>query len=289
MVVAMIALGAAMAGVANGGIGGSKLAPTAAAGPFITGAHVLDGSLTGADINQATLTAVANAAHANGADFATNAGHATSADSATNATNAGNANTLGGLGPNGYQKVPTTTQHLVIPGTVLIDGTTNAGKNTTVYTGPQWCTTMNGSDYFAAIDLPQGATITGMRHDYVDDGASASGNGTTYITRVPLTGRGGTYNDLYYATLANTGSAGAAATATATVISAAAAAQPVDNTKWAYTIIGFSGATGAGLCSIDITYTIPQGFSSAREPSAAQASVHGQAPGTGTLRRFRKK
>ncbi len=102
LVVSMIALVVASAGVANGGIGGSKLAPTAAAGPFITGAHVLDGSLTGADINQATLTAVANAAHANGADFATNAGHATSADSASSATNAGNANTLGGIAPSGY-------------------------------------------------------------------------------------------------------------------------------------------------------------------------------------------
>jgi hypothetical protein len=103
MVVAMLALGAALAGVANGGIGGTK-APLAAT-PFITGAHVLDGSLTGADINQATLTGVANAAHANAADSATNAGHATTADSAssaTNATNAGNAAALGGDAAGSY-------------------------------------------------------------------------------------------------------------------------------------------------------------------------------------------
>lgn len=121
MVVAMIALGAAMAGVANGGIG-SKSAPTAAAGPFITGAHVLDGSLTGADINQATLTAVANAAHANGADFATNAGHATSADSA------GNANTLGGVAPNRY----------LLPGYTLASGDTETGAYGTAASTGEW-------------------------------------------------------------------------------------------------------------------------------------------------------
>jgi hypothetical protein len=95
MVVAMIALGAAMAGVANGGIG-SKAAPSATAGPFITGAHVLPDSLTGANINESTLGVVPSATHAATADQAT---HATSADSATN------ANTVGGYGANSIIRV----------------------------------------------------------------------------------------------------------------------------------------------------------------------------------------
>jgi hypothetical protein len=60
----------------------------------VLGSKVKDASLTGADINAATLgkvPAAANADHATSADSSTNSGHATSADSATNATNAGNA------------------------------------------------------------------------------------------------------------------------------------------------------------------------------------------------------
>jgi hypothetical protein len=92
-VIAAIALIVATAGVATAGrsSAGSKPQAAAAVTPFITGTHVLDNSLTGADINEGTLGPV---------PAATNATHATSA---TTATTASNANALGGQTPAAFQ------------------------------------------------------------------------------------------------------------------------------------------------------------------------------------------
>src|SRR5438034_739958 len=65
-VIAAIALIVATAGVATAGRSSADSKPqaTAAATPFITGNHVLDNSLTGADINEGTLGQVPSAAAA---------------------------------------------------------------------------------------------------------------------------------------------------------------------------------------------------------------------------------
>jgi hypothetical protein len=165
LVVAMIALVVASAGVANGGIGGSKLAPTAAAGPFITGTHVLDGSLTGADINQATLTAVANALHANAADVATNATHATSADVATNATNATNAthatsaNTAAPTGAAGGALTGT------FPNPGLATGVVKAGNLGTIVTRDNTASVAAGSGGSASVSCGPGERILSGGND----------------------------------------------------------------------------------------------------------------------------
>ena len=124
LVVSMIALVVASTGVASGGIGGSKSAPTAAARPFTTGAHVLVNSpksaptaaarpfTTGAHVLDHSLKLGPSAAAAGpfitgahvldnsltGADInqatltaVANAAHANSADTATNAGHATSA------------------------------------------------------------------------------------------------------------------------------------------------------------------------------------------------------
>jgi hypothetical protein len=77
----------------------------------VISSKVKNDSLTGQDVNEATLGSVPSAAHAGGADTAanaTNAGHAGSADSATtagsaaSATNAGNSDHLAGKAPSDF-------------------------------------------------------------------------------------------------------------------------------------------------------------------------------------------
>ncbi len=58
----------------------------------VTGAKVIDASLTGDDVDESTLGQVASAANAGHATDATNANHATSADTAAKADSATNAN-----------------------------------------------------------------------------------------------------------------------------------------------------------------------------------------------------
>jgi hypothetical protein len=74
---------------------------------------VVDNSLTGSDIDAATLGKVPNAANAENAASATNAGHATNADNAANAANAANAEKLNGHAPGEFGPVlvaSTTTE-----------------------------------------------------------------------------------------------------------------------------------------------------------------------------------
>src|SRR5207302_4549185 len=108
--------------------------------------------------------------------------------------------------------------------------------------------------------------ITGMLVDYVDDSGSGTSNGSVYLTRMPLLARGGTYNDLYLADLANVTTGG---TAVASHINAVADSQPVDKSKWAYTIIGFQSTANSYICAIDINYTVSPGFSGASEAHVA--------------------
>jgi hypothetical protein len=98
-VIAAIALIVATAGVATAGRSSASSKPqaTAAVTPFITGAHVLDNSLTGADINEATLSTVPAATNASHATSATTATNATSATNATNAASAATAQNARGL------------------------------------------------------------------------------------------------------------------------------------------------------------------------------------------------
>jgi len=239
----------------------------------VTGTKIASGAVTASKINTNGLT-VPNAAHATSADSAMSA---TNATNATNASTATNATELGGLGPNSYQKVPTTTQHYTIPGPDLIPSGDGTGHSS-IYDSAanQWCSSMNGSSFTAPIHLPNGAVITGWTVDYVDDSGTPNSNGRVYVTRFPLLGGSGTYDDLGVANLSDTATQGAAATASPTSLNSVAS-EAIDNSKWSYIAIGFDDSAGALSCSIDIHYTIPPGFA-----GAAPQRDRNQALGTGT-------
>lgn len=95
-----------------------KLAPNS-----VDGSKVIDGSLTGADLNVGTLGVVPNASHAAIADNATKADnaskadHATNADSAKDADHATNSDQLGGQSASAYLKGTDSVPGGVLGGT----------------------------------------------------------------------------------------------------------------------------------------------------------------------------
>jgi hypothetical protein len=110
--------GAAYAGtqIPNGSVGPDKLKAEAVTkaklhANSVNSKKVVDGSLTGNDIDASTLgkvPAATDAEHASNADNASNANHASSADDAThadNATNAANAEELDGHSPGEFGPV----------------------------------------------------------------------------------------------------------------------------------------------------------------------------------------
>jgi hypothetical protein len=225
--------------IKNGNVTNGKIGKNA-----VTGAKVKDNSLTGADVLESSLATVPSA---------TNATHATTADTATN------ANALGGVGPNGYQKVPATAQHYTIPATALLDQDA-AGRAEVTGNPLELCTQSGGDRLQAAVHLPQGVTVTNWAVDYRDDSGAAGSNGQTWLTRVPLFGKGGAYADMFTVAMANTATAGATASVnTSTPFGPTAGLEVIDNTRYAYTVIT-APAGAAAVCSLNITYTVPQGF-----------------------------
>ena len=184
---------------------------------------------------------------------------------ADNAATADNAKTLDGLEADDFQKVPTTTQHLTIAGTAFTDANGATARTTVSLTSGstvQWCTRTGGADEraHAAVHLPQGAVVTRMVVNYGDDPGSGSGNGTTWLTRMPLLANSG-YGDIFAVTMPN--SAAAIASATDTTPSSVTAAT-IDNTRYVYNVIALGFQPGnTAICGVDIYYEIAPGFDAA--------------------------
>ena len=233
----------------------------------VTGGKVKNDSLTGADVVEGSLGKVPSAA---------NADHATTATSATTATTAANANALGGLGPNGYQKVPTGPQHYSLGSLQYVDE--DGAARAEAFNGTVgFCSNGVADRLNGAVNLPQGVTVTSLKLDYLDDSGTVGGNGTAFLTRMPLAGGGGTYLDIFAASLPNTATPGAVGSGTDTTPSVAGS-NVIDNTKYNYTIIIQSLPSGAFACGTDLTYTVPSGFAAAGHtgptsgPTAATAA-----------------
>ena len=171
-----------------------------------------------------------------------------------------------------YQRIPTTAQHYTIAGSALV---ANDGTRSDTFVGGSgdqnlgWCYT--GGDFYAEIHLPHGAKITGLTVDYADDSGTGSSNGSVYITRMPFKGRGGSYQDIFLAALANTPVAGASASASGSLVNSGA--QVVNNERQVYNVIAQGVASGAAICGIDVRYTVKAPFAAARvAPNAAARS-----------------
>lgn len=167
-----------------------------------------------------------------------------------------------------YQKIPTALQHYTIAGSALVpdDGTRGdafvSGGGGTL----GWCFT--GGNFYAEVHLPHGAKITGLTVDYRDDSVSAGSNGFVFLTRMAFQGRGGTYHDIFRATLVNTAVAGDPASAAASLLNPTA--QGVNNAKQVYNIIGQDILAGTAICGIDVRYRVNAPFAAARAAPSAE-------------------
>jgi hypothetical protein len=170
-----------------------------------------------------------------------------------------------------YQKIPTTTQHYAIAGSALVAANGTRGDTLVSGTGsedPGWCYT--GGDFYAEIHLPHGAKITGLTVDYEDDSGTVASNGSVFVTRMAFSGRGGSYEDIFFADLLNTGTPGAVATDNGALQNAGA--QVVSNFRHVYNIIGQNVQAGTAICGIDVKYTVKAPFAAARVVPATSAS-----------------
>jgi hypothetical protein len=175
MVVAIIALVVALSGTAIAAsklISGDKLIKKQS----LSGNRLRNHTITGQQVNLATLGKVpsaANADHASNADRVTNA---TSAINATNAANAGNANTLGGQSPSAFDASGNWTRSGLV--------TAAAGQAVTMATFGPFTLTLKCSDNGDEADVQAtssepnseafGSPLTGTPTTLFSAGPSAS-------------------------------------------------------------------------------------------------------------------
>ena len=154
-----------------------------------------------------------------------------------------------------YQKIPTTTQRLTIAGSTFVDAD---GLNRSDPFVESYCTKVGTSgDFYAPVHLPQGVTVTGYRVDYQDDSTTTGYNGDVWLTRFPLKDQGGSYDDLFLAELNNTATPGEYVKATGAIFTPGT--QKIDNTRYAYSVIGQMGANPA-VCNTDLLDKVPKPF-----------------------------
>jgi hypothetical protein len=264
MVVAMLALFVALTGTA--------VATTSA---LITGKQIKNGSITGLDIKNKSVAIADLATKARGARGVRGpigppgpAGQqGPQGPAGAPNPNAANSDLLDGIDSTDFLRRPTGLAHLTIPATALVDSN-SAGRENVAGAGG-WCTKSGGDRLHAAVHLPQGATIVSYSTDYVDDPGSAGGNGSNWLTRMPLLGKGGTYSDIFTNPMTNTAVAGATGTVTDNT---PATTNVVDNTKHAYTLI-IAPVAGAAVCSVDIAYTIAPGGVGVSATNAVESAV----------------
>lgn len=252
MVVACIALAVALSGVSyaavhlkrnsvgtahikNGAVTAAKIRANA-----VNGAKVANNSLTGADINESSLQGV-------------------------------DAATVGGIEPDDILvKTPDHTDAFVASGATWVDRDGAGRDHVSATLGPntQICTltgasTAGNASAYQDIHLPQGAQITEVVAEYIDDAATTSANGTVTLVRQTLfSEQAGTQLDLFTAALANTGS-GAAAGLPGTgsdqsPVGNNFANAIVDNTMYSYALYANPGTNaGVAFCGVKVTYELP--------------------------------
>ena len=175
-----------------------------------------------------------------------------------------------------YQQIPTTTQHYTIAGSTYVDAD-SVGREDGMPTGDAWCTRFgSGSDFYAPVHLPQGVTVTGFKVEYVDDSGTTNDNGTVYLTRFALMGKGGDYSDMYFAGLADTTAPGDGIKVAGTVSNTTAL--NIDNTEEAYTVIGQLGSANPWICNIEVLYTVHKPFDAVAGPGSPGLDANGSLP-----------
>jgi hypothetical protein len=254
MVVACIALAVALSGVSyaashlarnsvgtvhlkNGAVTAAKIRANA-----VNGSKVANNSLTGADVNESTLQGV-------------------------------DAASVGGIEPDDLLvKTPDHTDAFVVGGGTWVDrdGADRNHVSGTLGTSTQICTMTGASASGEAaayqdVHLPQGALITELVAEYIDDADSSSTNGTVSLVRQPLfSEQSGSQLEIFTAALANTGitpnpSAGLAAVGTdQSPAGNSFANATIDNSLYAYQLHANPGTlAGVAFCGARVTYELP--------------------------------
>lgn len=252
MVVACIALAVALSGVSyaashlarnsvgtvhlkDGAVTAAKIRANA-----VNGSKVANNSLTGADINEGTLQGV-------------------------------DAATVGGIEPDDLLvKTPDHTDAFVAAGGSWVDadGADRTPVNATLANSTQVCTRTGASVSGASaayqdVHLPQGALITGIVAEYIDDAGTTNSNGSVGLVRQPLfSEQQGSQLEVFTAGLINTGSGLAAGLPGIGTDSSPAgnnfANATVDNTRYAYSLQANPGTnTGVAFCNVKVTYELP--------------------------------
>jgi hypothetical protein len=168
-----------------------------------------------------------------------------------------NAAKLSGHPASDFLFRPKSTQTYTVAGT----GWTSTDGSVPLASGSSltWCANMAGDfEIFQQVHLPQGATITGVSGDYVDDAGTTNVNGQLFVTRMPIFGHGGTYTDLFFAGLPDTPTPGDEATASGAPPTPTDPNLVVDNTKYVYDLIPVSG-NAMLMCPASVTYTPAHG------------------------------
>ena len=136
------------------------------------------------------------------------------------------------------------------------------GANTQIWTLTGASTAGNASAY-QDIHLPQGALITQIVAEYIDDAGTTGANGTVGLVRQTLfSEQDGTQLELFTASLANTGAGAAAGLPGVGTDSSPVgnnfANATVDNTRYAYALYANPGTNaGVAFCAVRVTYELP--------------------------------
>ncbi len=161
-----------------------------------------------------------------------------------------------------YQLRPTATQTLSIPGNGLIDLNPGTVRNNNSITAPayRFCTQYGVGPNGAAVlplALPNGSVLTGLAVGYTVGGSGSQGS---IVVNGQATGSGAGLSTLSILSVDLPPTSGLAGGSDTTPSFSAAAI--VDTTARAYSAQLY--ATGdPTICSIEVTYTVPKGFSGA--------------------------
>lgn len=155
-----------------------------------------------------------------------------------------------------YLRKTTTVQHLIV---TAPEWETDLGndfqeiENPAPAGGNNLCMQVAAvSTAWAPVHLPQGARVSKIEVDYVDDGSEIEHNATVSLTPEPLRGSGLSTAPLLTVSIPNAGTPGLYDTKSASLTTPA----KIDNAKAGY-ILDLLTDAAPHICAVDISYRYP--------------------------------
>jgi hypothetical protein len=227
----------------------------------VDGWKILDGSIDGDDIGEGTIGTEQIADES-----------ITAEDIDQSSLDQVDAAMLGGFTADDFMKAPEAGSDAFVGsglGWVDADGLSLSRVQGTYEGRTTWCTRPGAqisTEPAATIDvhLPQGAIVTELNIDFLDDAGSTASNGVARLTRQPIFSNSGdaVNTTLLETTLGNQATAGNPSIGTAIRVPAGFPGfpnmPPIDNLTYSYSITVHPGAlTGVGYCTARVIYQLP--------------------------------